>query len=958
MCAVCLRLSLPSIGVNHQGTLTSPSIQSLPASVDVMTADKYQAAALGHCHKATVLGNMIAIHMLEYITASTSHHDGLNELAHDFLDVCRIMWSIEAGLVEYTRSSQSLPVEMTQELDRKFNTAHIDFQGLDHWLSRSLSEERGGPGKKLTRSWRKMFSGNEIPRMRQALGKTRESLRMSALMFQWSLGEAKIDDSLGIGYTALSAALERLERGTSNRGSTKGSHSHSHTPDALLRKETLDHTQVVEIGLDDHISPTNTLMIPRAHTIRSSTSGPAAPYSPRDDHGARAPDLPHEPNWGGLGHLDGPRRRSPSHHTDSLSTRSAHSRNTPPSDPPEDLRSGGLAELENLGLSDTDYVHEMRPTKIVRLPVNPSKMPRWDPRNSVGADTPSLKLNLMVAIRERNNKAVEQLLDRGVPANIGPDHHALNEAIRHHDLEIVRLLLLFRADPNTASQQGVSPLAAAVEEGFLDAAAILLKYGADSSLPPTTENDSPFALATIKGDTQFIRLFLMYAPHVNQMTADGETILTKIITKKCIRALIDMVLDYGADANGKSKEGETPLFRAITAGRADIVSSLLDHKANPNLPGPKHMLWPATYQPKCLQVLLTRGADFKKTSGIMELATSINKIDSVSVLLNAGVDPNAKKDGVYTPLCSAIRDNRADIFHLLLANGADPNVPASEYPCFKCVTHNRLQFLPHLVAAGGYLHSPKGIAETAVQFDNMEALAWLLDNGVSPNDQAPDTKATPLTTAIRLNKLEFVEVLLSRGANPNVRGQDWPVCMAVQYPMILKRLLPALAQPRAFKGVMEMAVSANKLDSVKLLLAAGVNVEDRNGGVFSPLTTAIRERHADIVQYLLDEAGADPNSPGEHLPIVKALRRYEAPDTEIIEMLLRKGADPNKVYRGHSAIIQAVEMGDAYILRLLIEKWGVDLDAIDDTGRTPIEIADMRGWDEGKDILIRGKKAV
>lgn len=233
-----------------------------------------------------------------------------------------------------------------------------------------------------------------------------------------------------------------------------------------------------------------------------------------------------------------------------------------------------------------------------------------------------------------------------------------------------------------------------------------------------------------------------------------------------------------------------------------------------------------------------------------------------------------------------------------------------------------------------------------------------MDNGVSPNDQAAETKATPLTTAISLNKSEFVDYLLARGANPNIRGQDWPICMAVRYPGILKRLLPALAQPRAFKGVMEMAVSADKLESVQLLLGAGVSVEDRNGGVFSPLTTAIRERHKDIVRYLLDEAGADPNAPGEHLPIVKALRRYEPPDTDIIEMLLRKGADPNKVYRGHSAVIQTIEMGDAHVLSLLIEKWGVDLDAVDDTGRTPVEIAEMRGWDEGKDILLRGKKAV
>lgn len=95
------------------------------------------------------------------------------------------------------------------------------------------------------------------------------------------------------------------------------------------------------------------------------------------------------------------------------------------------------------------------------------------------------------------------------------------------------------------------------------------------------------------------------------------------------------------------------------------------------------------------------------------------------------------------------------------------------------------------------------------------------------------------------------ELLLSRGADPNIRGENWPVCMAVKQPEILKRLLPALAEPRAFKGVMEMAVVANQIESIKLLLRAGVSVEDRNGGVFSPLTTAIRENRKDIVRFLL-----------------------------------------------------------------------------------------------------------
>ncbi|KAK5254019.1 hypothetical protein LTR40_011038, partial [Exophiala xenobiotica] len=171
-------------------------------------------------------------------------------------------------------------------------------------------------------------------------------------------------------------------------------------------------------------------------------------------------------------------------------------------------------------------------------------------------------------------------------------------------------------------------------------------------------------------------------------------------------------------------------------------------------------------------------------------------------------------------------------------------------------------------------------------------------------------------------------------------------------PLILKRLLPKVHNPRAVKGVMEMAVVANELESIKLLLAAGVSVEDKNGGVFSPLTTAIREGRKEIVRYLLDEAGADVNAPGEHLPIIKAIRRFRG-DTEILEMLLARGADINLMYRGWNAVLQAVENGDATLLKLLVERGSpVDLDARDESGRTVMEIVEDRGWDEAVTILL------
>ncbi|RAL00777.1 ankyrin repeat domain-containing protein [Aspergillus ibericus CBS 121593] len=173
----------------------------------------------------------------------------------------------------------------------------------------------------------------------------------------------------------------------------------------------------------------------------------------------------------------------------------------------------------------------------------------------------------------------------------------------------------------------------------------------------------------------------------------------------------------------------------------------------------------------------------------------------------------------------AIRDNRGDILTLLLERGANPNVIASVYPTWKCIIHNRLHFLPTLVDAGADLFEPPGLVELAVQFNNIEALKWLVEQGgVNVNDRNAQGH-TALTTAIRENRSEMLSYLLAHRANPAQRGQDWPVCMAVRSPTILQKLLPMVPDLSAHKVIIEMAVLANQLESIKLLLAAGASVK-------------------------------------------------------------------------------------------------------------------------------------
>lgn len=152
-----------------------------------------------------------------------------------------------------------------------------------------------------------------------------------------------------------------------------------------------------------------------------------------------------------------------------------------------------------------------------------------------------------------------------------------------------------------------------------------------------------------------------------------------------------------------------------------------------------------------------------------------------------------------------------------------------------------------------------------------------------------------------------------------------------------------------------MAVQADQLKSVKLLLNKGVDVEEKNGGVFSPLTTSIREDRKAIFQFLLDEAGADPNSPGEHLPIIKAVRRHRENYLSYVKHLLVKGADINLMYRGWNAVLQALDKGDTEILRLLAELGTPAVNARDEDGNSVLDMIRERGMVEEEKIVLGGR---
>ena len=565
------------------------------------------------------------------------------------------------------------------------------------------------------------------------------------------------------------------------------------------------------------------------------------------------------------------------------------------------------------------------------------------PKQNSGASNTSLKSALISAVTAEKSKIVEQLLDRGVPPDTGPEKNALCIATSQNDLESLKLLLGFGGDPNLKGVDGLPPLRWACQYNFPTAARLLLEFGADPNISTPDWSVLPWALDDNK--EEIVRDLLLYGADPNLVMTNGVISLRYACDRDVKPSLVQDLLNYGADPNLKDAAGETSLSLACYRNKPEIVEILLAHGADPNLAGNDLPIECALRYPDCMKLLISAGADFKLFKGLMELAVYYNAIDTVRLMLDANMDPNEKKDDYYTPLTTAIRDNHPEIVSLLLSRGANPHQKGEGFPLAGAV--RRPEILKMLLAAGADVKSYQGLIELAVWGNNLESVKILLEAGV-PIDEKHQNCYTPLTTAVRDNRPEMLAFLLAHGADPNLKGEDVPLAMAASKPAILKQLLEGGADITKSKGVLEYAIYYNSLESVKILLEAGEDINYKHDGVYTPLTTAIRDNRTEILSYLLSR-GADPNVLGEGLPLINA-SRYADPHR--LKMLLDAGADVNrKDDNGSTALMAACEKGLIENVKILMERGG-DVDLADRGGKTAMDYAVTEGHDDLVMVLL------
>jgi ankyrin repeat protein len=231
----------------------------------------------------------------------------------------------------------------------------------------------------------------------------------------------------------------------------------------------------------------------------------------------------------------------------------------------------------------------------------------------------------------------------------------------------------------------------------------------------------------------------------------------------------------------------------------------------------------------------------------------------VEALIRGGANVNAANDLGVTPLWLASQNGSEAIVNALLAAGANPNAPllAGETPV--------------MVAARA--------GKTAI-------VERLLGKGANVNARGP-RKQTALMWAVSQKHPDAVKVLLARGADLSLRSERWSQVMAVPP----HGYLPYnKAIPAGDETALLFAARVGDLESARLLVTAGADVNDADAWGVSAVTLAAHSGFADLVDFLL-EKGADPKAmKAGFAPLHEAIMRR---DEHMVASLLAHGADPN-----------------------------------------------------------------
>ena len=281
-------------------------------------------------------------------------------------------------------------------------------------------------------------------------------------------------------------------------------------------------------------------------------------------------------------------------------------------------------------------------------------------------------VRLVEATQQGDREAVRSLLQQHIDVNAPqPDGTtALAWAAHRDDLQTAGLLIGAGANVNAANDYGVTPLWLACSDGSEAMVDKLLKAGANPDAA-IWMGETPLMECSRTGKLESVKSLVASDTEINaKENRQGHTALMWAAAAKHAD-IVGVLIEHGAEVNGRSKGGFTPLMFAVQQGDMDAARMLLAAGADVNGATPDGdtplLLASAGGHEELAIFLLDKGANAN--------AADLNGITALdyTMLRALGQIGGINVGYAYNPHMR--RPDLMELAKALLAHRANPNAP-------------------------------------------------------------------------------------------------------------------------------------------------------------------------------------------------------------------------------------------------------------------------------------------
>jgi hypothetical protein len=147
--------------------------------------------------------------------------------------------------------------------------------------------------------------------------------------------------------------------------------------------------------------------------------------------------------------------------------------------------------------------------------------------------------------------------------------------------EIAKLLSSWGAHVNARTEDGITTLHAAAQNGYVKVVEALLDYNPDVNSRVNT-NILPLSIAAQKAHLELVDTLSKFGAGIDSKYEYGNTPL-HIAAQKGHLEVVEVLLKFGARIDSKDEDGRTALHIASKEGHKQIVIALLEHGSDVNI---------------------------------------------------------------------------------------------------------------------------------------------------------------------------------------------------------------------------------------------------------------------------------------------------------------------------------------------------------------------------------------